>query len=510
MKNQTNQRQSWSLPIALGLAAASILIACLAITTLVVQPFLEKSEPVVTIQSPEAGARITVGDEVLLVATGTGAQDILRLEVHVDDTLVDIVTSPDSAGTASLTARKLWTFALAGSHVVTVTAYTSREEASAPVSVDVVVVGQVPTPAPSATLAVPTLQTPQITPSPVDTPQPTDTPVPTLSPTPTATPTVTPTDTATPVPTDTLTPTPTATPTSTLPNIEYFRISPENIVAGECALLEWGAVNIAYEAIIDQEIGGVGTPGSVEVCPTETTSYVLTANGLGGTVTSTVTVTVSTTTPNLTIESIVFIPDPPVQGRDNEVRITIRNAGGEDAEPFSWEWQPGSETPIRGRLPDGLKAGQSTVETAVWHPGDVYDSLSTVARVDIGSEVAEIDESDNELRVNIEVTQSSLGDLVLQEFYLHFDDRVVMRVSNPDGRIVAPTFEYQLKQDGAPAASGSFNTPEIGSMVFWTDFVVAGEHTIRIVIDPANLISESDESNNAGTLTCSSTSHSCW
>lgn len=512
MKNQPSRRQSWSLPVALSLAAAAILIACLAIGTLLVQPFLEGNQPIVTIHAPASGERITVGDEVLLVATGTGTQNIMRLEVHVDDTLVDIATSPNAKGSASLTARKRWTFSQPGAHVITVTAYTTREKASTPASIEVAVVGQATTPTPSPTPTVRASQTPQATASPVDTAKPTNTPAPTHTPTPTATPTATATNTPTPtpIPTDTLTPTPSATPTSALPNIEYFRINPETIAPGECALLEWGAVTNAYEAIIDQDIGGVATPGGMEVCPALTTSYLLTANGLGGTVTSTVTVAVITTTPNLTIESITFVPKPPVQGQDTEVRISIRNAGGGDAGPFSWEWQPGTESPIGGRLSDGLKASQTIVEIAVWRPSEAYDSLQTVARVDVGNEVAEANESDNELQENTEVTQSALGDLVLQEFYLHFDDRVVMRVSNPGGRIAAPTFDYQIFEDGVPAVLGSFDTPEIGSMVFWTDFVVTGERTIRVVIDPENLIAESDESNNAGTLTCSSASHSCW
>jgi hypothetical protein len=295
-----------------------------------------------------------------------------------------------------------------------------------------------------------------------------------------------------------------------LPNIEYFRINPETIATGECALLEWGAVTNAFEAIIDQEIGGVATPGGMEVCPTETTSYVLTANGLGGTVTSTVTITVSSTAPNLVIESITFSPDPPVEGQDNQVRIAMRNTGSVDAGPFSWEWQPGSETPIGGRVQDGLKAKQGRVETAVWRPPDAHDSLLTVARVDTGNEVTEANESDNRMQANTKVAQASLGDLVLQEFYLHSDDLVVIRLFNPGGRITAPTIEYQLYQDGALAASGSFGMAAAGSTDFVTDFVVAGEHSIRVVIDPANLIAESDESNNEGTLTCSSSSRSCW
>jgi hypothetical protein len=36
--------------------------------------------------------------------------------------------------------------------------------------------------------------------------------------------------------------------------------------------LEWGKVDNATSATIDQGVGGVGTPGSQEVCPGTTTT----------------------------------------------------------------------------------------------------------------------------------------------------------------------------------------------------------------------------------------------
>lgn len=61
------------------------------------------------------------------------------------------------------------------------------------------------------------------------------------------------------------------------PIIEYFRVVPSIISPGDCAQLEWGKVENAISATIDQGIGGVATPGSMEVCPGKTTTYVLTA-----------------------------------------------------------------------------------------------------------------------------------------------------------------------------------------------------------------------------------------
>jgi pSer/pThr/pTyr-binding forkhead associated (FHA) protein len=111
-----------------------------------------------------------------------------------------------------------------------------------------------------------------------------------------------PTETFTPIPTPTRTAT--ATPTATgfpLPVIEFFRANPTTIAAGQCTTLEWGKVSNATQATIDQGIGGVGTPGSQQVCPLQTTTYVLTATGPGGVVTAKATVTV---------QALVDVPYP--------------------------------------------------------------------------------------------------------------------------------------------------------------------------------------------------------
>jgi hypothetical protein len=294
------------------------------------------------------------------------------------------------------------------------------------------------------------------------------------------------------------------------PQIEYFRVSPDSINAGECVALEWGAVNGAYEAVIEPEIGGVGTPGSTDICLTETTTFTLSATGPGGEATASVKVAVRAQLADLLIESIEFVPSPPVQGQNNQVWITIRNAGSGAAGPFDWEWQPGTEAPIRRRLTNGLNGGQTTVETIVWQPAEWQENLITIARVDVGSEVEELDEDNNEREASTPVSQPVLGDLELQEFALPLDDQAILRVSNPGGRIIEPWFEYEIYEDGVLADSGTFETPPIGSMVYWIDYILVGERTVEVVVDPADLVVESDEENNRLVLTCSSESRSCW
>jgi subtilase family serine protease len=292
------------------------------------------------------------------------------------------------------------------------------------------------------------------------------------------------------------------------PQIEFFRASPASIVVGACTTLQWGAVTNASAALIDHGIGGVGTPGSTPVCPTETTTYVLTATGPGGTTTASTTVTVGASLPNLRVESIEFDPSPPVRGQPAQVRITVRNVGTAPAGAFGWEWLAGSEARFEGRL-GGMNADDSTVVTVAWTPAAAHDSLATIARVDIDNEVTETDEGNNALQANVPVVEPALGDLVLQEFFLYTNSEVGLRVSNPGGGITASTFEYALFQDDTLLHSGSDTVPAMGPQAFRTDYILTGDQIIRAVIDPENRIAESNEGNNELTLLCSPASLSC-
>jgi Ig-like domain from next to BRCA1 gene/Bacterial Ig domain len=88
-------------------------------------------------------------------------------------------------------------------------------------------------------------------------------------------------------------PAPTKTPLPGAPHISSFTCSPCTISAGGTATLNWGPVTGATSASIDQGINGVPTPGSVNVSPTSTTTYTLTATGPGGTSQAAVTIVVT-------------------------------------------------------------------------------------------------------------------------------------------------------------------------------------------------------------------------
>jgi len=354
-------------PLLVGIVVA--LLAGITIVCVILLAVLlltgGKGTPDVIIQSPAAGAQIATGSEILLQATASGAKDIILLEMSVDGTLVGI--SSDPVGTSSLVVRKQWLFTAPGEHEISATAHTAGGKASRPASVKVTVVsGAGSTPTATATA------------------QATGSPTPTL--------TVTPTYTSTPMPT--LSP----------PQIEYFRANPDTIHAGECATLQWGTVTNAVEASIDPGIGGVGTPGARRVCPQGTTTFVLTATGPGGRSQASVTVTVLAGLPDLIVDAIDFVPNPPVAGQENEVRITVRNVGVGPAGGFNWQWLAGSDAVFDGRI-DGMAAGESTVVRVSWIPQQAYTQLSTEIAVDTNNEVSESDEDNNRRVAVVQVVE---------------------------------------------------------------------------------------------------------
>ncbi|MBP2677910.1 MAG: OmpA family protein [Deltaproteobacteria bacterium] len=80
------------------------------------------------------------------------------------------------------------------------------------------------------------------------------------------------------------------------PPVLNYSAAPETISPGQCSTLTWSSQNV-QKAEIDQEVGAVAASGSKQVCPKETTQYMLTATGTGGTVYETATVTVKAPTP---------------------------------------------------------------------------------------------------------------------------------------------------------------------------------------------------------------------
>lgn len=342
--------------------ACAIFVGALVLTS-------DRGAPDVIIQSPSDSAQIVANQEITLRAIASGAKDITLLEMNVDGVLVATATSVNAGGQSSLALSKPWTFTVAGPHEISAVAHTAQGKKSPAAEVQVIVVE----------------------------------PVSSVPGTPTATLTLEPTETPTPEATSTPTPT-LALP----PALGTFEANPASIPAGACTTLQWGAVAGAAEVHIEPEIGGVATPGSVTVCPTETTTYVLTARGPGGEARASVLVRVEAALADLAADAIIFEPNPPIVGQTAEVKLVVRNAGEGAAQAFTWEWRAGADAQFNGRLM-GLEAGETTVVTVRWKPSAAYDRLETVLRLDVDGEVAESDKDNNTLWTVVEVVEKGGG-----------------------------------------------------------------------------------------------------
>ncbi|OQX82510.1 hypothetical protein B6D60_12105 [candidate division KSB1 bacterium 4484_87] len=96
-----------------------------------------------------------------------------------------------------------------------------------------------------------------------------------------------------------------------LPIIDKFDVSPDSIIAGGVAVLQWHVSGEGVRVIIDQGIGEVGLSGSQNVNPTITSRYTLYATNSAGTVSDSVLLKVASNDP-VTVDppSITLIANP--------------------------------------------------------------------------------------------------------------------------------------------------------------------------------------------------------
>lgn len=104
----------------------------------------------------------------------------------------------------------------------------------------------------------------------------------------------------------------------------------------------------------------------------------------------------------------------------------------------------------------------------------------------------------------VDLQVSAAVDLILEGVSLSDDHHVVLTVSNPDGVVIAPSFEYSLVFFvGVPAHGtgrvqilGELPTPNSRGQALVTDHVISPSIEVSVRIDPRGYIIEYDESNN--------------
>lgn len=117
--------------------------------------------PDVMISSPVNGSEFDVGQQVIVQATGTDVEGVVRMELWVAGQKVTEALSPIATGQTLFTAVMSWTPQVEGSYSVEVRAINSRGNQSAPTTVNLNIAGQVagasptPTPQPPTSTAIP-------------------------------------------------------------------------------------------------------------------------------------------------------------------------------------------------------------------------------------------------------------------------------------------------------------------------------------------------------------------
>ena len=111
--------------------------------------------------------------------------------------------------------------------------------------------------------------------------------------------------------------------------------------------------------------------------------------------------------PDLVVDAITFNPDPPVQGQDTTVQITVRNRGGKPTNAFVVEWWSDVELDD----PDcdwsivSVAANDTVGMQCTFSYTSSYDEVTTRAIADAGEAVDELDETNNSLDKDTPVNQ---------------------------------------------------------------------------------------------------------
>jgi hypothetical protein len=235
--------------------------------------------PATWLDQPLDGARLPLGPQEV-TAHASDPDGVASLEFYVDGTL--LVSSPSGGGVLEHSTVG-WNPSRPGVYTVSTRATDGQGNVGAAAKA-VVTVGEVASPSspvpsvgpasspmpPAATALPPTATSLPPTTTPV---LPTTPPIP---------------PTQTPVP-PTFTPPP-PSPTPPPPSIVSFQANPGQVAEGQCSTVSWRVEGNPSAIYFDGE--GVTSPDSRSRCPSESTTYTLSASGPGGEVSQSLTVTV--------------------------------------------------------------------------------------------------------------------------------------------------------------------------------------------------------------------------
>ena len=163
-------------------------------------------------------------------------------------------------------------------------------------------------------------------------------------------------------------------PTTTAPAVQ-INATPATIHTGQLSTISWTTQNATSIAFIPDISDGEGPPpvssGILTVGPLQTTTYVATASGPGGSATASVTVTVQPLAPTITFSStpsFILATQSAVLhwATSNATQVSIDNGVGAVQSVGSTQVSPGSTTTytLTATGPGGTQTAQTTINVA--------------------------------------------------------------------------------------------------------------------------------------------------
>ncbi|MFC2004624.1 CARDB domain-containing protein [Chloroflexota bacterium] len=207
---------------------------------------------------------------------------------------------------------------------------------------------------------------------------------------------------------------------------------------------------------------------------------------------------ISTARPDLTIESITWSPENPSTGDNVTINVTLSNKGNRKAIASRVTLH------VDGYFRDfqyvqSLEVGESVIKDFAWVATQGSHTIKMI--VDEENWILESDEDNNEKSVTI---PTFLPDLIIETITWSPSDPsegdnvtfTATTRNQGEGKAINPLVVFHV--DDNRLAATSIGSVDSGG-IYSTDFTwVArrGVHIIKLIIDPANNILESDESNN--------------
>jgi hypothetical protein len=257
--------------------AYGLVVAALVFGTLISACGAAREGVTVWIDAPLSGGQVHPGDEVPVQTHAYASSGVVQIELMVDG-LSFSREAPSPAGGDLATLTQTWIATSPGRHTLQVVAFDSTGAVSNRAAVVIEVLGEA--------AAAPEVTTPGVVP-------PTFTPTPYIIP---------------------------ITITAAVPPVINFSVDDGSLSSGECTFLRWQAQN-AISVTLDGS--PVGNPDARQVCPQQTTNYVLRAASAGGEQSQSLQIQVSTAAP----------PPPPPPPQDTAGPV-ISNVDAQPATIF--------------------------------------------------------------------------------------------------------------------------------------------------------------------------------